>query len=172
MKKYKHFIVKKFLKKWKIKHLIRFYFKLLLQNTSLIVVQTTSSFFFNSFFCLTFPKKQLHYQLYLATFDFHKAISSGFLLKWNFNKFKFFKKTPKNITSIVLLFWYYFFEFFQELDVLFIKTYNLFIFNFLNIFYNIFELPSTSLIVKKSYNNIFYKKRRIKKRVYKLLMSY
>lgn len=169
LKNYVHYTLKKKLKKIILKKIIFFYLNIITFNTNLLYKKELDSVFFNCFFFLTFPKKQLHYQLYLMVLDFHKNFSSGVFLKWNFNNLKFFKKNLKNIISIVILFWHYFLEFFQELGCIFIKTYNYYIFNFLNTFYTVFDTVPTALIVKKSYNNIFYKKRRIKKRVFKLL---
>lgn len=159
-------IIKK-IRKNKLKKILVLYLKVL----TFKLVNLTDLHYYNCFFFLTYPQKQIHYQLYLLRYDYHRSLSSGTLLKLDFTHFKFFKKNIKSLTTINLLFWHYFLSFFLELDFIYIKNFNYFIFQFLDIFNNIFTLNYTNILYKKSYIISLLKQKRIKKKIYKLLLK-
>lgn len=122
-----------------------------------------------SYFFITTPYRQLCLQLIYLPSSYHVAISAGQLLKWSFNQGKFYKKTVRSITAVVLLLWNYFLPALSENIVVCIKNFTFFVNTFVTQFLDIVEVVPLSIVVKHPYRLTFRTTRRIKKRVFKQL---
>ncbi len=111
------------------------------------------------------PQRQLHYIVHnLNNIVFYKStgICSVFFFK---KKFKFYKKTKKNIFPILIFLQYFFFKKLTNIKYIIIKNLKVLISYALKKILTTWKLNINSCVIKQTYNTVFKKKKSLKRKV-------
>lgn len=153
------YTLKRRLNKRKIKNIYYFYLKYV---TSLNLIPKVKNKFIYSFF-LYLPTRQ--HNVHIKNLNNQKVFSSGLVIKQNKTNLKFYKRTIKVNSSLLLHLQKIYSESIKDISLLYIKNFNLRNWLFMQKYMLLLEPVFHLIILKKSYNTNLSSVRRIKRRV-------
>ena len=119
----------------------------------------------------TIPERQIHFNVYNIYENKSQHVSAGTLLKPHFIVYHNMKKLLPNMQKIIFLYWLFMEELRTEPFYFYIKFYNNIIFELLKQMRIIFHDLNLALIVSKPLNITQKSRKRIKKKIWKMLVD-
>lgn len=162
---------KKRIRRLKLTKLLKFYWNFFYLDNAIYVVKNDEGFLPKTYVFFLFPIKQLIFQIFYIPLFYHKGLTMGSFIKWNFKRAKFYRRQLKSITPFSLLFWQYFKLILEEDIFIIINNFNFYLASVLERYWEVIDFIPFKILIKKAFSLIFYKYRRIKKRVYKSLSN-
>ena len=162
---------KKRVRRYKLKYLFKGYLRFFYLDHIIFFERQDLSYIPKTLVFFKFPLKQFLFQIYYLPLCFNINLSMGAFIKWNFKRAKFYRRQLRSITPFILLFWQYFDEILREDATIVVTNYNFYIYTILERYFDVVGYLPYQLIFHKSFVNILYKPKRIKKRVFKLLQK-
>lgn len=153
------YTLKKRLNKRKLKSIYYFYYKYI---NNLVFIPKITEKFIHSFF-LYLPTRQ--HNVHIKDLKKQKVFSSGLVIKQNKTNLKFYKRTLKVNSSLILHLQKLYGDFIKFISLLYIKNFNLRNWIFLQKYMVLLNPTFHLIIFKKSYNTNLSSVRRIKRRV-------
>jgi hypothetical protein len=162
-------MLRKFFRKRKIKLQRRKIFVLYKKIKYLFQKTKNIENFYKTCFFLTLPKRQQFFTIHFLEKSIDKTFGAGYFLGQIGLKAKFFKRSVKNITGLVMHLKKIYIKDLKYIYMYNIKNYTYRQYLFFNKMLTLIEPNIHYLVHKQSYIPRFLRKRRIKRRVLKLI---